>query len=88
MRSNGPSAVQLMECLEPVQLEHRISQIQIPTLLIHGSLDIITPVASSQTLAQLLPTSKLVVIEGAGHVPTVTRPREVVSAIEEFFAVK
>ena len=88
MRSDGSSAVQLMECLEPVQLEHRVSQIQIPTLLIHGSLDIITPVASSRNLAQLLPSSKLVVIEGAGHVPTVTRPREVVRAIEEFFAVK
>jgi len=80
--------VQLMECLEPVQLEDRIHQIQLPTLLIHGSRDIITPLASSQNLAQLLPSSELVVIEGAGHVPTVTRPHEVVSAIEKFFSVK
>ena len=87
MRSDGPSAVQLLECLERVQLVHRISQIQIPTLLIHGSRDVIIPVESSQNLAQLLPTSKLVVIEGAGHVPTLSRPREVTSAIEEFFAV-
>ena len=86
MRSDGPSAVQLMECLEPVQLEDRVSQIQIPTLLIHGSRDVVTPVASSQALAQKLPKSKLVIIEGAGHVPTITRPAEVVSAIEAFFA--
>lgn len=86
MRSDCPSAVQLMECLEPVQLEDRLSQIQLPTLLIHGSRDIITPIASSQNLAQQLPNSKLVTIEGAGHVPTVTRPAEVVRAIEEFFA--
>ncbi len=88
MRSDSASAVQLMECLEPVQLEHRIGQIKIPTLLIHGSRDVITPVANSQNLARLLPTSELVIIEGAGHVPTVTRPREVVSAIEAFFAVQ
>lgn len=87
MRSDGPSAVQLMECLEPVQLEHRINQIQLPTLLIHGSRDVITPVASSQNLAQMLPESKLVIIEGAGHVPTVTRPSEVARAIEEYFAI-
>jgi pimeloyl-ACP methyl ester carboxylesterase len=87
MRSNGPSAVQLMECLEPVQLEDRLSQIQLPTLLIHGSRDIITPLASSQNLAQKLAYSKLVTIEGAGHVPTVTRPDEVVRAIEAFFAM-
>lgn len=84
MRSDGPSAVQLMECLEPVQLEHRINQIQLPTLLIHGSRDVITPVASSQNLAQMLPESKLVIIEG---VPTVARPSEVARAIEEYFAI-
>jgi pimeloyl-ACP methyl ester carboxylesterase len=87
MRSDGPSAVQLMECLEPVQVEHRLTQIDLPTLLIHGSRDIITPIASSQNLAQKLPNSKLVTIEGAGHVPTVTRPADVVRAIEEFFAI-
>jgi len=87
MRSDSPSAVQLMECLEPVQLEHRINQIQLPTLLIHGSRDVITPVASSQNLAQMLPESKLVIIEGAGHVPTVARPSEVARAIEEYFAI-
>jgi pimeloyl-ACP methyl ester carboxylesterase len=86
MRSDGPSAVQLMECLEPVQLEDRLARIHLPTLLVHGSRDVITPIASSQNLAQKLPNSKLVTIEGAGHVPTVTRPAEVVRAIEEFFA--
>jgi pimeloyl-ACP methyl ester carboxylesterase len=86
MRSNGPDAVQLMECLEPVQLEDRLGQITQPTLLIHGSRDIITPPASSEHLAQKIPNSRLVMIEGAGHVPTVTRPAEVVTAIQDFFA--
>jgi pimeloyl-ACP methyl ester carboxylesterase len=88
MRSDGPSAVQLMECLEPVQVEHRLNQINLPTLLIHGSRDIITPIASSQNLAQKLPNNKLVTIEGAGHVPTVTRPADVVRAIEAFFPIE
>ena len=87
MRSDGPSAVQLMECLEPVQLEQRLTGIHLPTLLIHGSRDIITPITSSQNLAQRLANSKLVTIEGAGHVPTITRPAEVVRAIEEFFSM-
>ena len=86
MRSNSAAAVQLMECLEPVQLEDRLHQIEIPTLIIHGSRDVIAPVQSSQTLAEKLPNSRLVIIEGAGHVPTVTRPTEVVNAIEAFFA--
>ena len=85
MRSNGPDAVQLMECLEPVQLEDRLPSIKQPTLIIHGTLDVITPLANSQNLARLIPNSRLVTIEGAGHVPTVTRPDEVVKAIDELF---
>lgn len=85
MRSDGSSAVQLLECLAPVQVEHHLSQIHLPTLLIHGSRDVITSVASSRNLAQMLPNNKLVIIEGAGHVPTVTRPAQVVRAIEDFF---
>ncbi|MES2751503.1 MAG: alpha/beta hydrolase [Pseudomonadota bacterium] len=85
-RSDGPSAVQLMECLEDTDVERRLSEISLPTLIIHGSRDAITPVSSSETLAAKIPNSKLVVIEGAGHVPTVTRPAVVATAIEEFFA--
>ena len=85
MRSNGPHAVQLLECLEVVQVVQRLSQIQQPTLLIHGDRDVIAPIAGSQYLAKELPRAKLVTIEGAGHVPTLTRPLEVVRAIEEFF---
>ena len=85
MRSSGPDAVQLMECLEPVQLEDRLPQITQPTLLIHGTRDVITPLVNSQALAQKIPNSKLVIIEGAGHVPTITRPSEVVRAIDDYF---
>jgi pimeloyl-ACP methyl ester carboxylesterase len=84
-RSNGSEAVQLMECLEVVDLERRLSEISLPTLIIHGSQDVITPVANSENLAAKIPNSKLVIIEGAGHVPTMTRPVDVAKAIEDFF---
>lgn len=86
MRSNGPDAVQLMEALEPVQLEHRLPEIQLPTLLIHGTRDIVTPLANSENMARLIPNSRLVTIEGAGHVPIITRPAQVVRVIEDFFS--
>lgn len=84
-RSNGPAAIQLMECLEVVDVERRLAEIALPTLIIHGSRDVITPVAASEKLAATIPNSKLVIIEGAGHVPTVTRAAEVAKAIEEVF---
>lgn len=86
MRSDSASAVQLMECLEDVQLEEQLSSILLPTLLIHGKHDVITPFASSEALAKRIPNSHLVSIDDAGHVPTVTRPAQVVQAIEEFLA--
>lgn len=84
-RSNSPSAVQLMQCMDKVAVEGRLREIEIPTLIIHGSKDVITPLSASQKLADELPDNSLVVLEGAGHVPTITRPREVVEAIEGYF---
>jgi pimeloyl-ACP methyl ester carboxylesterase len=56
-----------------------------PALVIHGSRDAITPLASSQKLAALLPNATLAVLDGAGHVPTVTRPDWLAARIEEAF---
>jgi pimeloyl-ACP methyl ester carboxylesterase len=84
-RSNGPAAIQLLECLEGIDIERRLHTIRIPTLVLHGSRDLITPLASSEKLAALIPGAKLAVAEGAGHVPTVTRPAWVAAEIENFF---
>jgi pimeloyl-ACP methyl ester carboxylesterase len=53
----------------------------VPTLVVHGALDTIVPLAYARELAERLPDAELLVIEEAGHVPTMTRPHEVVDAI-------
>lgn len=85
MRSNGPAAVELMECMWTAQVQDRLAAISQPTLLIHGRRDLITPVSESEDMARRIPDSKLVVIEDAGHVPVVTRPDQVAEAINSFF---
>lgn len=85
MRSNGPDAVQLMEAMWTAQVEGRLEQIAQPTLVIHGENDLITPVAVGQELTTRIPNAKMVVIEGAGHVPVITRPERVAQEIEDFF---
>jgi pimeloyl-ACP methyl ester carboxylesterase len=60
--------------------------ITMPTLILHGTADAIVPIDESRTLAALLPDADLVEFEGAGHVPTMTRPDEVVAAIQRRFA--
>ena len=58
-----------------------------PALIIHGELDAIIPLAVAEMAARAIPDSKLVVIPGAGHVPTMTRPEEFVAAINGWRAL-
>jgi pimeloyl-ACP methyl ester carboxylesterase len=44
-----------------------VSDIKVPTLIIHGSKDIAVPVEQSKRTAELIPGSQLEIIEGAGH---------------------
>jgi pimeloyl-ACP methyl ester carboxylesterase len=60
-------------------------EIGIPTLIVHGTADAIVPIDVSRTLAALLPDAELLELEGSGHVPTMTRPDEVVEAIVRRF---
>jgi pimeloyl-ACP methyl ester carboxylesterase len=56
-------------------------RIDIPTLIVHGTGDVIVPIERSRALVELLPDAELLEFDGSGHVPTMTRPREVADAI-------
>lgn len=84
-RSNAEAAVQMMEGVEGIDLQPRLGSISLPTLVLHGKRDAIAPLAASERLAALVPKSKLVVADDAGHVPTITRPDWVADQIDAFF---
>ena len=69
---------------ENIQLP--LSDIKIPTLVIQGEKDAFAPLEHAKILADTIPDAELVIIKGAGHVPIVTKPQEVISAIENRFA--
>lgn len=84
-RASQAAAIRLYECLQGVDLRPDVARIQQPTLLLHGDADVIVPLAESEWLAGQIPGSRLHVVRGAGHVPTISRPREVADAINDFF---
>lgn len=86
-RSSGLAAIELMECLEGIDIEAQLPGLDIPTLVIHGSRDVISPISSSEKMVSLLPRASLAIAEGAGHVPTVTRPAWVADQIDRFLQV-
>ena len=61
------------------------AQIAVKTLIVHGTADAIVPIEHSRELARLLPDAELLEVEGSGHVPTMTRPDDVVAAITRRF---
>jgi 3-oxoadipate enol-lactonase len=62
----------------------RASLIAVPTLVLVGSQDLVTPYDLSAELSDLVPDARLQVIEGAGHLSNAERPDEFNSAVEDF----
>ncbi|MBK9749077.1 MAG: alpha/beta hydrolase [Chloroflexi bacterium] len=85
MRSEPAAAIRLYECAQEIDLRARLREIVIPTLILHGRDDRILPLVSSEWLATQLKNCHMEVIDGAGHVPTVTRPHIVADAINRYF---
>jgi 3-oxoadipate enol-lactonase len=56
----------------------------VPTLVIVGDEDELTPPAQARAMADAIPGASLVVIRSAGHLPTVERPAETTDAILAF----
>lgn len=63
-----------------------LPSIGVPTLCVVGELDVLTPPADSQAMAEAIPGAKLMAIPGAGHLAPMERPRAVAAALSEFFA--
>ncbi len=61
-----------------------LAEIDVPTLVIVGEHDVITPPSESDAMAKALPNAKLVKVAGAGHMAPLEKPAEVNAAIREF----
>ncbi len=62
----------------------QLNQVAVPTLIICGTADQMTPLKYSQYLAEQIPNARLAIIEGAGHMLPLERPDYVASLISEF----
>ena len=78
-----------LECLntlgEREDLTHRLGEISVPALVVHGDADIAIPLAKAEALAAGL-RAELVVVPGAGHAANLTHPEPVNAAMARFLA--
>jgi 3-oxoadipate enol-lactonase len=63
-----------------------LAQVRVPTLMIVGSEDTITPLADAENMRRAVPGSRLVTIPGAGHMSNMEAPREFNAAVLAFLA--
>jgi pimeloyl-ACP methyl ester carboxylesterase len=77
---------QIQALLNRPHAETVLSLIQVPTLLISGSKDKWSPVSQHEGIQQQIPGSRLVVLEGVGHMSTIEAPEEIAGAMREWLS--
>ena len=61
-----------------------LAGIAIPTLIISGAEDSVTPPEQGRLMAERIPVARFVLIEGAGHLPLIEAPEIVAAALRPF----
>ncbi len=73
----------LAELME-MDMRHALPRLKVPAVVVVGEHDRVTPPAAAIELAGTLPDGRLVVIEGAGHMPMLERASEMNREIRAF----
>ncbi len=60
--------------------------IAIPTLVLAGEADRVTPPAASRAMAALIPHARLAILPGCGHLPPLERPHAVTAELRNWLA--
>ena len=87
----------MMESCPPKTIEHALlamrdrpdqtaslGSVSVPTLIIVGDTDAITPPSVAQSMHDRIPASQLAIIRGAGHMTPMEQPAQVNQAIRQF----
>jgi len=75
-----------LELLRQLDLRRQLCEITMPTLVLHGSDDVIIPVGAGRYLAATLPQAKLLEINACGHAPFRSAVVPVSAAIRQFLS--
>lgn len=69
----------------PYNLLPELSKLDIPTLIIHGSYDLV-PVETAKEIKNAIPNAQILILNHSGHFVYIEQPKEFLSAIETFLA--
>lgn len=64
-------------------LIHLLPRVQAPTLVVWGENDRIVPVSAGERIAAAMPNARLEVVGGAGHLPHIENPEQVIPLLQQ-----
>jgi pimeloyl-ACP methyl ester carboxylesterase len=64
--------------------ERAYADVSVPTLVVVGSDDLLTPEANAETIARRMPRARIERLEGIGHAPMIEDPERLESLLREF----
>ena len=70
--------------LRDVDLQDIADKVKAPTLLIHGAVDPLMPLAAAEALAAAIPGARLEVFADCAHAPFISRPDEFLARLTAF----
>jgi 3-oxoadipate enol-lactonase len=87
MAAIDPAAYRLgAEAVWLADQRDRVARIDVPTMVLCGALDVVTPPALSKVLAASIPGAELHIIAGAGHLANLEKPAEFNEAVDGFLS--
>ena len=84
LRTQAAGYVAACHAVASVNWLERLPQVKCPTLVIAGALDVGTPVALSEAMAQRIAGSRLVVFDEASHLSVAEQPQRFMQAVRDF----
>jgi pimeloyl-ACP methyl ester carboxylesterase len=87
MRAFHPVGFRAMARASAENLRHVLPTVQVPTLVVHGDTDVRAPVSVAEDLHAGISGSRLVVLQGAGHVCSLEAPEALNAAVRDFLRV-
>jgi pimeloyl-ACP methyl ester carboxylesterase len=87
-KTDHASYVRAARALTVFSARDRLSEIGVPTLVVVGDRDRVTPVELSEEIAARIRGARLVRIAGAGHLSNLERPAEFNRALLDFLPVR
>ena len=61
-----------------------LATIQVPTIIVFGALDALTPLELAHELRDSIPGAKLHIVAGSGHLPPIEKPKEVAALMRSW----